>query len=259
MAREHWTKRPIPVFTGTSRLTDHTMPDAIAFDADDTLWHNEILFSTAQARYRQLLGQYHSPEWIDQKLYETEVRNLRHFGYGIKGFTLSMIETAIELTEGRIAGDEIMSILEFGKEMLEAPVDLLDHVAEVIPALAQRYTLLLITKGDLLNQETKIARSGLADYFDHIEIVSEKTPDVYESILSRYQIAATRFVMVGNSMRSDVLPVVEIGGIGVHVPYRTTWQHEQVAGDPLQHERLLVLESLQHLPDLLDQLGGSRE
>jgi putative hydrolase of the HAD superfamily len=231
--------------------------DAIAFDADDTLWHNEILFSMTQERFRKLLVTYHRPEWIDQKLYETEVRNLKHFGYAVKGFTLSMIETAIELTEGGVSGQEIMSILDFGKEMLTVPVELLDHVAEVVPALAQKVKLALITKGDLLSQETKIARSGLADYFTYIEIVSEKTPATYQTILDRYQMVPERFLMIGNSMRSDVLPVVEIGGIGVHLPYHVTCAHEQVAEKTPQHERLFVLESLLELPGLVEGLEAT--
>ncbi len=227
------------------------MLKTIAFDADDTLWHNEEHFSMTQGRFRQLLTQYHEPEWIDKKLFETEMRNLEHFGYGVKGFTLSMIETAIELTEGRISGTEIMEILNFGKEMLRLPTELLAHVAEVIPSLAKEHPLLLITKGDLLAQESKIAQSGLAEHFTHIEIVSEKTPAAYQTILDRYSIEPAHFIMIGNSMRSDVLPVLEIGGYGIHLPYQLTWAHEQVAKDPPQSERFFRLDSLAKLPALL--------
>lgn len=230
------------------------MIKSIAFDADDTLWHNEEHYAETQRRFKALLARYHSPEWIDKTLLETEKRNLKHFGYGPKGFTLSMIETAIELTEGRISASEVMSILDMGKEMVQVPTELLPHVNEVVPALAQEYPLLLITKGDLLVQETKFAKSGLTDYFTHVEIVSEKTPAVYQSILDRYSITATDFMMIGNSMRSDILPVLEVGGYGVHIPYRITWEHERVAEAPSQTDRFFELDSLDRLPDLVSRL-----
>ncbi len=153
--------------------------DVIAFDADDTLWHNETLFSMTQDKFRQLLARYEGAELALDKLYEIELRNLETFGYGIKGFTISMIEAAIELTQGRVVGQDIQQIIDFAREMLRAPVQLLDHVAELIPELAQSYTLMLITKGDLFDQESKIAQSGLADHFAQIEIVSEKRKETY--------------------------------------------------------------------------------
>src|SRR3972149_8325975 len=186
--------------TGTARPTsrasrpesrDQTvMPrfDTIAFDADDTLWHNERLYVNAQAKFKQLLAQYHSPEWIDERLYQTEMRNLHHFGYGIKAFALSMIETALELTEGRLSGSDIQTIINSAREMLAAEVELLEHVADTIPGLAAAYPLMLITKGDLRDQEMKITRSGLASHFRHIEIVSDKGRDNYEALLQRYAI-----------------------------------------------------------------------
>jgi len=151
--------------------------EIIAFDADDTLWHNERLYLNAQARFKELLAQYHSPEWIDERLYKAEMRNLPHFGYGIKAFALSMIETAVELTEGRISGRDIQTIIDAAKEMLAAEVELLEHVAETIARLASAYSLMVITKGDLRDQEAKIARSGLATYFRYIEIVSDKNSE----------------------------------------------------------------------------------
>ncbi len=199
----------------------------VAFDADDTLWHNETLFIETQGKFRQLLLQYHTEEWIAQRLYETEMKNLKHFGYGIKGFTLSMIETAIELSEGRIGGDEINQIIGFSKEMLKFPVEMLEGVKETVKKLSNTHKLLIITKGDLFDQESKIARSGLGDYFHHIEVVPRKTPDVYEKILSKQKITPESFMMVGNSLKSDVLPVATIGGTGVHIPYQTTWAHEK--------------------------------
>jgi putative hydrolase of the HAD superfamily len=230
------------------------MFDIIAFDADDTLWHNEPLFHATQERYRQLLAKYHSPEWIDERLYATEMRNLEHFGYGIKSFALSMIETAIELTEGRISSGEIQQIIEYAKTMLCAEVNLLDHVSEVIPQLANSHKLMIITKGDLFNQEAKIERSNLARYFEHIEVVSEKSADVYQSILGKYSIDPQRFLMIGNSLKSDILPVLELGAQAVHIPYHITWAHEQVDQSDLISKNYHECEHLGHLPNFLAQL-----
>ena len=202
------------------------MFDVIGFDADDTLWHNESIFTMTQEKFREILSS-HCPEVVDQTLSSTQIKNLKIFGYGIKGFILSMIETSIEITDGEIQGNEIQQILDFGREMLAAPIDLLPYVHEVVNELSKKYRLLLITKGDLIDQETKIARSGLADYFTSVEIVSDKNSETYEKILSRHDIAASRFIMIGNSMRSDIVPVVQIGGHAVHIPYHTTWDHEQ--------------------------------
>ena len=232
--------------------------ETIAFDADDTLWHNEHLYVGAQAKLKQLLGHYHSPEWVDERLYQTEMRNLQHFGYGIKAFALSMIETALELTEGRVSGGEIRQIIDAAKEMLTADVDLLEHVAETLASLEQAYPLMLITKGDLRDQELKIARSGLAARFRYVEIVSDKSPASYEVILRRHGIAPDRFLMIGNSLRSDILPVLAIGGQAVHVPYAITWAHEHVDVPPEQQGRYHELEHLGQLPALLRQLSERR-
>lgn len=199
----------------------------IGFDGDDTLWHNESIFSMTQERFRAILGGIDADE-IDRRLLETERRNLGLFGYGIKGFVLSMIETAIEVTDGRVEARDIQTLIEAGKSMLAHPVDLLDGVAETVEYLSHSHRLVLVTKGDLFDQESKIARSGLAELFDRIEIVSEKDPETYRRILARHGIAPDRFLMVGNSVRSDVLPVLEIGGRAVHVPYHITWAHEHV-------------------------------
>jgi len=221
--------------------------ETIAFDADDTLWHTEHLFSMTQEKFSQLLADYHEPDWIQERLFATEVHNLRQFGYGIKGFTLSMIETAIELTEGRIRGREIGAIIDFAKEMLQAPVELLDGAEDVVTELAQSHRLMLITKGDLIDQEIKIARSGLADQFDFIEILSEKTPVVYQQLLDRHAIEPARFLMVGNSLRSDVLPVLEVGAHAVHIPYQITWAHEAVHTDEVEH-KYAELQHIRQLP-----------
>lgn len=200
----------------------------VGFDADDTLWHTETVFRETQEKFRTLLVSYHSQDWIDEKLYETQKENLRHFGYGVKGFTLSMIETAIELTEGRIRGREIQKIVDLAKEMLTKPVELLEQVEETVERLSKTHRLMIITKGDLFDQEAKITRSGLAQYFRRIEIVTEKDASAYTRILSSQEIDPQHFLMVGNSLRSDILPVLEIGGRAVHIPYPTSWKHEAV-------------------------------
>lgn len=233
------------------------MFDVIAFDADDTLWHNEPLFQSAQERYKGLLEQYHSPEWIAERLFETEVRNHKHFGYGIKGYTLSMIETAIELTEGRVSGSEIQQIIEYAKQILAAEVKLLDHVGQVIRQLADSHTLMIITKGDLFNQEAKIERSKLAQYFEHIEVVSEKNSDTYRNILGKYSIDPRRFLMVGNSLKFDILPVVKLGGQAVHIPYHVSWILDQVEAAELEHVKFHCCTHMGELPELLAKLHNS--
>jgi putative hydrolase of the HAD superfamily len=226
--------------------------DLIAFDADDTLWHNETLYEQTQFRLQKLLSGYVDEESVVDRLYETEKRNLEYYGYGIKSFTLSMIETAIELTDGQIRGRDIEQIITFAREMLETPTQLLEHVEETIAALSKTHKLMIITKGDLFDQETKIAQSGLADYFTHIEIVSEKTPDTYQSLLDKHNINPSRFLMVGNSLRSDVLPVVEVGGRAVHIPYHITWQHETAANK--SQADYLELEHIGLLPNYIEAL-----
>jgi putative hydrolase of the HAD superfamily len=225
--------------------------DVIAFDADDTLWHNEHVYLTTHEKFKHLLRRYHDEEWIEQRLNETEIRNLQHFGYGIKGFTLSMIETAIALSESRISGAEIQALIEFGKEMTKAPVELLEGVAETIAQLAESHKLMLITKGDLFDQEAKIARSGLGDYFSHIEVVSEKDVDSYKHLMAKHGIAAPRFCMVGNSLKSDILPIVALGGQAVYIPYRTTWVHERVAEEDLDAKQYITVPHIRLLPALL--------
>lgn len=224
--------------------------EIIAFDADDTLWHNESLFTITQDKYKNLLSKYHTPEWIDQRLFDTETRNIEHFGYGIKGFTLSMIETAIELSEGRITGAEINQIIEFAKEMLKAPTELLEGVEETIEKLTNTHELMIITKGDLFDQESKIARSGLADYFSRVEIVREKDDECYRKILHKHKIDKNKFVMVGNALKSDILPVLRIGAAAIHVPYHTTWAREIVSDDELRNYNFLQISQIKNLPDL---------
>jgi len=228
------------------------MFDVIGFDADDTLWHNESIFTMTQEKFREILSS-HGPEVVDHTLSSTQIKNLKIFGYGIKGFILSMIETYIEITDGEIQGNEIQQILDFCREMLAAPIELLPYVQEVVEELSKKYRLLLITKGDLIDQETKIARSGLADYFTGVEIVSDKNSETYKKILSRHDIAASRFIMIGNSMRSDIVPVVQIGGHAVQIPYYTTWDHEQKHPyiDPKNFKQL---KHIGLLPGLIEEM-----
>lgn len=229
------------------------MITVIAFDGDDTLWHNESIFSVTQERFRSLMRPYQS-EQLDERLFATETRNLRLFGYGVKGFTLSMIETAIEVSNGRIQADEIQNIIDAGKAMLHHPVEPLEGVRETVEALRSRYRLMVITKGDLFDQESKLARSGLADLFWRVEIVSEKDEPTYRRILTDASINADEFMMVGNSIKSDILPVVALGARAVYVPYRLTWAHERADLNGAPPERISTLDSLSGLPSLLEAL-----
>ena len=228
--------------------------EVIAFDADDTLWHNENIYRDTQSRVIEILAQYHDAEWIERRMYETEVKNLEHYGYGFKGFTLSMIETAIELTEGRISGTEIGQMIEITREMVRAPVILLDGVEETITELSTKHDLMLITKGELFEQEAKIIRSGLAERFSKIEIVRTKTPEIYRGLIGKHKLDPQGFLMVGNSMRSDILPVLEVGGRAVHIPYETTWEHELVPEEESANKDFLQLTSIRELPELIGKL-----
>lgn len=232
-----------------------TSIDCIGFDGDDTLWHSERYFVLTQERINELLAPWVDAERFDEALLATERANLARFGYGVKGFLLSTIETAISLTEERVPAAVIHRILEWGKELLDHPVELLDGVAETVGALAGAYRLVLITKGDLFHQETKVATSGLAEHFAAVEIVSEKDPATYERILQRLGVPAERFVMVGNSLRSDILPAVELGGRGVHVPYHVTWQLEEAELPDALTSRVRHLDRIGQLPALLATLG----
>lgn len=224
----------------------------VAFDADDTLWVNEPIFEQTQEKLKHLLSKYVQPGELDARLYETERRNLSLFGYGVKGFTLSMIETAVQLSGGRICGKEIQQIIDMGKAMLKRPVDLLDGVKEAVEALSEHYELMVITKGDLFDQENKIARSGLADYFKRVEIVSEKDETTYREIFSRNGIRTEEVLMVGNSLKSDVLPVCKLGGRAIHIPFHTTWEHEKVDAHQANGHDYEEIGNLQQLIRLLN-------
>ena len=226
----------------------------VGLDADDTLWHNETIFRLTHDRFSELLSDVADKDALEQRLAEVEKRNLRLYGYGVKGFTLSMIETAMELTGGEAPSRVIREILAVGREMLTEPVEPLPGVDDTLAALSQRYRLLLITKGDLLHQEQKLAASGLGDLFAAVEIVSEKDASTYARVFSRHGTGAEEAVMCGNSMRSDILPAIEAGAYGAHVPYPLTWAHE-MADAPEGHPRFVELASIRDLPDWIANLG----
>jgi len=230
--------------------------EVIALDGDDTLWHSEHLFVDTQDRFRDLVRPYVEvdDDALDARLLDVERRNLPLFGYGVKAFTLSLVETAIEVTDGRIPGADLQAVLDLGKVLIDHPVELLDGVREAVDALSDRYRVMVITKGDLLHQETKVARSGLAELFWHVEVVSEKDEGTYRRILDRHHIEPATFVMVGNSVRSDVLPVLALGGRAVHVPYSVTWALEHAEPDPDLHD-FPVLSSLDELPACIESMA----
>ncbi len=228
----------------------------LAFDGDDTLWHNETHFHLTQQALRDLLLKHVPDADVDRRLFATEMANLGLYGYGIKSFTLSMLETAIAVTEGKIPVSDLEVILGWGKRMLQEPTELLDGVGEALHEVSRRYSLMLITKGDLFDQESKLARSGLAELFSGVEILSDKTVESYRRVISRHGIEPEEFVMVGNSLRSDILPVVEMGARAVHIPYNLTWQHEHVEEDLLPAEGWYRLERIVDLGGLLASING---
>jgi putative hydrolase of the HAD superfamily len=223
-------------------------------DADDTLWHNETMFRLTQDRFFDLLADVADRPALEARLNEVEKRNLRLYGYGVKGFTLSMIETAMELTGGEPPARVIREILAAGREMLTEPVEPLPGVDAALAELSGAYRLVLITKGDLLHQEQKLAASGLGDLFAAVEIVSEKDASTYERVFARHGTGAAQAVMCGNSMRSDILPALEAGAYGAHVPYPLTWAHE-MADAPMGHPRFAELASIRDLPEWIAKLG----
>lgn len=232
------------------------MITALGFDADDTLWHNENLFEENHRRFQALLARHHDAATVERALFATEMRNLELFGYGVKSFALSSIETAIELTDGHIRADELRELIAMAKSMLAHPVELLDGAAETVAAVSRSAVLLVITKGDLHHQERKVARSGLAAHFAHVEIVSEKDPTTYARILERHRLAPENFLMVGNSLRSDILPVLQLGAHAAYVPYPLTWAAEK-AEPPQDCARFHPLAHLRELPALLARLNGA--
>ena len=201
----------------------------IAFDADDTLWVNETYFRDAEHQFAKLLAKYETENKIDQELFKKEVKNLAYYGYGVKGFILSMVECALELSNYTVNQKTIAAILNIGKEMLDKPIELLDGVEEVLQSLQGKYKLIVATKGDLLDQERKLEKSNLLKYFHHIEVMSDKKAKDYKKLIKHLDIKPSEFLMIGNSLKSDVLPLVALGASAIHVPFHTTWVHEEVS------------------------------
>ena len=222
----------------------------IAFDADDTLWSNEPFFQEVEKQYTSLLEPYGTADKISAELFQTEMSNLKCLGYGAKAFTISMVETALRTSRGTISGDDIQRIIELGKSLLQMPIELLPGVEETLKTLRTQgnYKLVVATKGDLLDQENKLERSGLSMYFDHIEVMSDKTEKEYRRLLNNLQVSPEEFVMVGNSLKSDIQPVLSMGGYGLHIPFEVMWQHEVV--EVFSHERLYRIGKISHLLNL---------
>ncbi len=222
----------------------------IAFDADDTLWVNEPFFRDAENEFYKLLKNYISEEDCKQLLFEVEIKNLPMYGYGIKPFTLSLIEAAITLSKNRIPLETVSKIIELGKEMLSKPIKLIDGIEETLIKLSSKYRLVMATKGDLLDQERKLKKSGLENYFHHIEVMSDKQPDNYQKLLQHLDITSNQFLMIGNSLKSDVLPVLEIGAYAINIPFHITWEHEKVT-KKVSHHQFKKIEFASELLQLL--------
>mgnify|MGYP001826088201 CR=1 FL=1 len=223
----------------------------IGFDADDTLWVNETYFRDAELEFAKLMGNYETANKVDQELFKMEMKNLELYGYGVKGFVLSMVEMALELSNYTVSSKKINEILDIGKDMLNKPVELLDSVEETLEVLSQKYRLILATKGDLLDQERKLKKSGLLDYFHHIEVLSDKKEANYSKLLNHLDINPSEFLMVGNSLKSDILPLVNIKAQAIHVPFHTTWTHEQVSAEETNG---LEYKTISKLSDILELL-----
>ena len=226
----------------------------IGFDADDTLWQNEQYYKLTEHHFRSLLSEFAEGEHVSERLLEAEKRNLAHYGFGIKGFTLSMIETALEITEGRVPSSVISEILGIGRDLLSHPVECLPHARDALEALSGRYFLVLITKGDLFDQERKLAQSGLGDYFDAVEIVSDKTATTYRRVFGKHGEGPERSMMIGNSLKSDIVPAIAAGAWGVFVPHELTWVLEHV-DKPEEAPRFREIPDLGHVPDLVASLA----
>lgn len=228
----------------------------IAFDADDTLWVNEPFFREAEEKFTSLLEDFMPQHGIMKELYRTEIENLTLYGYGIKGFMLSMIETALRITDHKMPITLVDKIIRIGHEMLEKPVELLPGVEEVLKALNGDYRMVLATKGDLVDQERKLRKSGIEQYFHHIEIMSEKRVGDYQKLIRHLDVQPSEFLMMGNSLKSDILPVLELGGHGIHIPFHITWLHEQIEHE-VEHERFYKVENIAEASELIKMLGTS--
>ena len=222
------------------------MIKVIAFDADDTLWHNEAFFREAEEKFCALLENYLPHHTVARELLQTEIKNIELYGYGIKAFMLSMVETAIRITDKQISNDALEKIMGFGRELLSKPVNLIDGVEEVLQAVTGKYRLVMATKGDLLDQERKLKKSGLEKYFHHIEIMSEKKEDDFQKLIKHLDVLPEEFAMIDNSLKSDIVPVLNLGGHAFHVPYHVTWAHEHIE-TRLEHPCFYQLQSIRDL------------
>lgn len=223
----------------------------IAFDADDTLWVNETFFREAEYQLAEMLAEFGEEDHIIQELFHTEMNNIKYYGYGIKGFTISMLETAIRVSKNTLSAQQTQQIIDLSKAMIEKPVELLDDVEEVLQTLQQRgYKMVIATKGDLLDQQRKLRKSKLETYFHHIEVMSDKQESDYQQLIQHLDIEAEDFLMIGNSVKSDILPVLNLGGSAIHIPFHTTWAHERTEG--VEHENLRSLLSIKEILEILE-------
>lgn len=223
----------------------------ICFDADDTLWVNEPFYRETEAKFCELLFEFHKEEYVNTELLKTELKNLELYGYGAKGFVLSLIETALKISDNKISQESISKIIDLGKQLLNKPLNLLDGVEEILQYLkTKNYKLIVATKGDLLDQKRKLRKSNLEKYFHHIEVMSDKKPENYLSLLNHLEIKPEEFVMIGNSLRSDILPILEIGSQAIHIPFHTTWIHEEVSDDIIESNDFIKCKSLIELKKL---------
>jgi len=231
---------------------DYRNIKVIGFDADDTLWVNETFFRDAELEFARLLSPYETANKIDQELFKKEMDNLELYGYGVKAFVLSMVESAIEISNGSVSNETIQKIMNIGKSMINQPVELLDGVEEVLKAVSKKYRLILATKGDLLDQERKLEKSGLTDYFHHIEVLSDKKEANYSKLLNHLDVNPSEFLMIGNSLKSDILPLVNIKAHAIHVPFHTTWAHEQVTEKETNGKAYKTVSSLRNILKFLN-------
>ncbi|MBT8254126.1 MAG: HAD family hydrolase [Flavobacteriaceae bacterium] len=231
---------------------DYSHIKVIGFDADDTLWVNETYFREAELEFARLLSKYETANKIDQELFKKEMDNLELYGYGVKAFVLSMVESALEISNHSVPPQTIEKILKIGKTMIDKPVELLEGVEVVLKKLSQKYRLILATKGDLLDQERKLEKSGLTEYFHHIEILSDKTESNYSKLLNHLDISPSEFLMIGNSLKSDILPLVNIKAHAIHVPFHTTWVHEQVSEIETNGKHYMTVSKLSEILRILN-------
>ena len=224
----------------------------VALDADDTLWVNEPLFHEAQYRFGEIVSEWIAVEDVMDEHYRTEVQNIPAFGYGIKGFTLSLIETALRVSDRKVSAEQIVQIIQIGRDLIHHPVELIDGVQETLDSLSESYRLILATKGDLLDQERKLERSGLSSYFHHVEVMSDKSESSYRKLLKHLDIAVEQFLMIGNSVRSDIDPVLRVGGYAIHVPFEVEWMHERVEDFDESHSNFRRVQKLSEVCEFLD-------